>query len=118
VQVDSAVAGVLVSLKAGKDKVTDVDVPTDGTETAVGAFLVSIGEVPEVPDDPEVFTYIIEVTSDDIPGGGRDGTAALSYITFCFGDAEILAPEEGEPFPTIRDTDLEEPGEPEEVDED
>ena len=114
VVVDQEVAGVLVSLKAGKDKATDVDVPTDGTPTAVGSFMVSV-YLDDVVDDE--YMYGIEVTCDDIPGG-RGGTAALSNITICFGEAEILAPEEGEPFPTIRDTELEEPGEPEEIDED
>lgn len=114
VQVDVPVDDVLVSLKYGKEKVNNVLVPTDGTEVAVGAFRVSIAETPEDPDDPEVVTYLIGVTSDNIPGGGRDGTAALSNITICFGDAEILAPEDGEPFPTFRGTDLEEPGVPEE----
>jgi hypothetical protein len=116
VQVDRAVDEVIVSLKAGGGKnggtVSDVPVPTDGIEVAVGNFMVSAFETDE-DEDENVFTYAIEVTSDD-----DNKTAALSNITICFGDAIVLLPEEGEPFITVRDTDLEEPGEPEEIDED
>jgi len=116
VVVDSPVEVILVSLKAGKDKATDIPVPTDGSEVAVGAFIVTATEIDEDPVDPEIFTYRIGVGCDDTPGG-KGGTAALSNITFCFGDATILAPEEG-PVTVNRWTDLEEPGEPEEIDED
>lgn len=116
VVLDSHVDSIYVSLKAGKDKATDVPVPTDGSEVSVGAFIVAAGEIAEDPDDPEVYTYQIGVGCDDIPGG-RGGTAALSNITFCFGDAIVLSPEEGT-ITIERATELEEPGEPEEIDED
>jgi hypothetical protein len=115
VAVDSAVSEIIVSLKAGGGKnggtTSDVSVLTDGGQVAVGNFLVSAVEVVDDGDD-EVFTYQIGVTSDD-----NNKTAALSNITFCFGDATVLGPEEGA-VTIIRDTDLTEPGEPEEVDED
>jgi hypothetical protein len=112
VVVDSAVSEITVSLKAGKDKATDIPVPTDGvTEVAVGSFTVMAGEIDEEPEpDPEVFTYQIAVGCDDIPGG-KGGTAALSNITLCFGEAIVLSPEEGT-ITIERATDLDEPGEP------
>ena len=122
VVVDGPVDVILVSLKAGKDKATDVPVPVmtppidEDDAVPVGSFLVLVAEIPEDPDDPEVFTYRIIVGCDDIPGG-KDGTKALSHITFCFGDATVLSPEEG-PITILRHTELEEPGEPEEEDED
>lgn len=113
--VDSAVGQISVSLKAGGGKnggtVSDVPVPTVGTATAVGNFVVSATEDTEDGDE-EVFTYVILVTSDS-----DNSTPALSNITFCFGDATVLLPEEGS-ITTNRDTELTAPGEPEEVDED
>ncbi|MHC4144247.1 MAG: hypothetical protein ACYSUD_05645 [Planctomycetota bacterium] len=115
VVVDGPVAEILVSLKAGggKNGKASETVPTDGSEVAVGDFVVAAIETTEVGD--EDFTYEIGVGCDDIPGG-RGGTAALSNITFCFGDATVLLPEEGA-ITILRYTELEEPGEPEEEEE-
>ena len=48
----------------------------------------------------DTVAWVFEVESDAIEGG-KDGTAALSNITFCFGDVEVVEPE-GDIFETVR----------------
>ncbi len=99
VVLDSPVDEILVSLKAGGGKnggtVSDIPVPTDGSEVSVGSFLVAAEEFDD--GDEEIFTYEIDVFSDD-----DNKTAALSHITFCFGEGvTLISPIEGD-YSTLR----------------
>jgi hypothetical protein len=95
VELDGDVTDIEVSVKAGKCKET-IDLVWDDIEeywygSACGFEIYA-----------DVYDSICEigVLSDDIEGG-KDGTAALSNVTFCFGDAIVVGPEEGD-FPTDR----------------
>jgi hypothetical protein len=85
-----------VTIKAGKCKDTIEGLVWDDDYEAY------IGEVCGflVLGDTEDSEWYFAVVSDDIEGG-KDGTAALSNITFCLGDAIVVGPEEGD-FPTDR----------------
>jgi hypothetical protein len=98
VEVDGDVESIDVALKAGKcteDGTIDL---SDPLALDLCSFIVVL-EDSEDTDDGVI--YYFSVMSDDIEGG-KGGTAALSNITFCFGDGvTIISPEEGE-FPTSR----------------
>ena len=88
---------VEVEVKAGKCKETSAELLWDGDyEAWVGeacGFMILA--------EPDGDGWIFALISDDIEGG-KDGTAALSNVTFCFGEGvEVIEPEEGD-FETIR----------------
>lgn len=98
VEIDDDVApgDIDVTIKAGKCKETIEGLVWDDyyeayTGQACG-FLV-LG-------DTEGSEWYFAVVSDDVEGG-KDGTAALSNVTFCLGDAIVVGPEEGD-YPTDR----------------
>jgi len=94
---DGDTVAIEVTIKAGKCKETiAVLTYSDTDEAFVGeacGFMISGAPV-------ETMAWGFEVESDDIEGG-KDGTAALSNIAFCFGDIEVVEPEE-DIFETVR----------------
>jgi len=93
VELDGSPEAIEVSVKAGKCNET-VTLSGDNDWTAVAcAFTISAS--------PYEDGWILAVQSDDIEGG-KGGTAALSNVTFCFGDGvTVTSPEEGD-VPTLR----------------
>ena len=94
---DAAPEDIDVTIKAGKCKETIEGLVWDDDYEAytgqVCGFMV-LGE-------PDIDGWTFAVVSDDV-GGGKDGTAALSNVTFCFGDGVMVTgPVEGD-FSTYR----------------
>jgi hypothetical protein len=98
VELDGYTEDIEVSVKAGKCKEQDVPL--------VWSVIQIFGEDVDVLEGSAcgftIYAYPYEdgcelvVLSDDIEGG-KDGTAALSNVTFCFGDGVmVIGPEEGE----------------------
>jgi hypothetical protein len=92
---DGDTVAIAVNVKAGKCKETITElVYSEDYGAFIGeacSFMILGG--PESADE-----WVFFVISDDIDGSNkRDGTSALSNITFCFDDAEeVVEPEEGE----------------------
>jgi len=103
VEVGEQVGKINVTVKAGGGKGTEEsdDVPVGGQNT-VGTFSVEVNHLFRN-------IYEIKVTSDD-----ANRTAALSHITFCFGEAEVV---DGSAS-AVRFSPDREPTEPEEEDDD
>ena len=95
VELEGDVTEIEVSVKAGKCKET-IDLVWDD----IGEYWYGSTCGFEIYADVYEGVCEIGILSDDIEGG-KDGTAALSNVTFCFGDAIVVGPEEGE-FPTYR----------------
>ena len=88
------VTAIDVALKAGKCKSEGTIDLSDPEALDLCGFTVEFLGI-------EDGAYVLGVLSDDIEGG-KDGTAALSNVTFCFGEGvEVIEPEEGD-FETIR----------------
>jgi hypothetical protein len=88
---------IVVKVKAGKCKDNDISLSDQGDYWEGEGCGFTILGMP-IPDED---AWLFGVISDDIEGG-KDGTAALSNITFCFGEGIIvIEPEEGE-FETAR----------------
>jgi len=86
VEVDGDATAIDVALKAGKCKDDGTIDLSDPVALDLCGFSVQLIEA-------DAGTYILAVISDDIEGG-KDGTAALSNVEFCFVDATVVAPEE------------------------
>jgi hypothetical protein len=87
---------VIIKLKAGRfhykasDKIIDEGI---GDSVWMYGFTVTLEDI--IYNIDETYTYVFSVTSDDTEGG-RDGTSALSNITFDFCQcAEVVWPDEG-----------------------
>lgn len=91
-----------VTIKAGKCKETiegliaSTEYPGayEGSTSECGFRVLGLPTVLEIEEE-DVDAWLFGVISDDIPGGkGRtkreDGTAALSYVMFCLGDATVI----------------------------
>jgi hypothetical protein len=96
------VTEIVVTVKAGGGKdsqVSDTMIPVVGESVEILGFTILL-------ESQDENWYDFSVTSDDIEGG-KDGTAALSSITFCFGGegVTVVAPAEGT-FETERDEEL------------
>jgi hypothetical protein len=88
---------IVISVKAGKCKDNNIVLSDQGDYWEGDGCGFTILGLP-IPDEDG---WLFGVISDDIEGG-KDGTAALSNITFCFGEGvTVIGPEEGE-FPTYR----------------
>ena len=83
-----------VKVKAGKCRVTIVELVY--SESAGGYMGEACGfTIYGFPVDPDYWEFA--VVSDDIEGGKGEDTAALSNITFCFGDGiTVIDPPEGD----------------------
>ena len=93
VQVEGDVTAIEVTVKAGRGKdsqVSDTIVPGVDNDVEILGFTI-------VLEDYYEGEYWFSVLSDDIDGSKkRNGTPALSNITFCFGEGvEVISPEEG-----------------------
>lgn len=88
---------IVISVKAGKCKDNNITLIDQGDYWEGEGCGFRILGLP-IPDED---AWMFGVISDDIEGS-KDGTAALSNITFCFGEGvTVIGPEEGE-FPTYR----------------